>query len=135
MPRAPAQLRDKHPRVHVDLKLIEPEDSLIELQRGRTDLAIVVGPREQRGDDIVLTHLVDDGYRAVLPKGHHLATKRVIDLAVPRMGLGTRHRDVVVRTVRNPEPVRRIFAAVRQTALAQPAMCDLLDALRNGPTK
>jgi DNA-binding transcriptional LysR family regulator len=30
---------------------------------------------------MLFEHLVDDPYRAVLPKGYRLATKRVIDLA------------------------------------------------------
>jgi hypothetical protein len=36
-----------------------------------------------------------------------------------------------VRPVRNPEPVRVISAAVRETALGQPALRGLLDALRD----
>jgi hypothetical protein len=38
---------------------------------------------------------------------------------------------VVVRRVRKPEPVRAIYAAVRETALAQPALAGLLNALRD----
>ncbi|MFE9173552.1 LysR substrate-binding domain-containing protein [Streptomyces kebangsaanensis] len=50
---------------------------------------------------------------------------------MPRLGLRGRHPGVVVRPVRNPEPVRVISAAVRKTALEQPALRSLLQALRD----
>ncbi|MGW1073509.1 LysR family transcriptional regulator [Streptomyces sp. NPDC002537] len=49
---------------------------------------------------------------------------------MPRTSLANHHPGVVVRPVRNPEPVRGIHAAVREVSLAQPALCCLLDALR-----
>lgn len=49
---------------------------------------------------------------------------------MPRLGIGIAHPGVVVRPLRNPEPVRAIFAAVREVSLAQPAVHALLDALR-----
>ncbi|MEU5390323.1 LysR family transcriptional regulator [Streptomyces tibetensis] len=50
---------------------------------------------------------------------------------MPMLGLRTRHPGVVVRPVRGPEPFRVISAAVRETALEQPALRDLLAALRS----
>jgi DNA-binding transcriptional LysR family regulator len=50
---------------------------------------------------------------------------------MPRLGLRTRHPGVVVRPVRGPEPFRVISAAVRDTALEQPALRGLLEALRS----
>lgn len=50
---------------------------------------------------------------------------------IPRLGLGSRHPDVVVRVVRDPEPVRTIHAAVRETAPPQPALRAFLRALRD----
>lgn len=50
---------------------------------------------------------------------------------MPRLGLRNQHPGVVLRPVRNPEPVRVIAAAVRKTALDQPALRSLLDALRD----
>jgi DNA-binding transcriptional LysR family regulator len=191
VPPALAKLRARHPRVQVDLKLIDPADPLPEVEQGRADLAIVVSPRRNVRDGIRLVHLMDDPYHAVLPKGHHLAGKRVLDLAdladepwvnneltagpclekmlaacaaagfspnfvvesddyataqgfvaaglgvtlIPRMGLGQRHPGVVVRRVRRPEPVRSIHAAVRETSLAQPALADLVTALRDAATQ
>jgi DNA-binding transcriptional LysR family regulator len=191
MPPALARLRRVHPGVQVDLKLIDPEDPLPEVEQGRADLAIVVRPRDRPRDGIRLVHLLDDPYLAVLPRGHRLAAKRVLDLTdladepwvdnewppgpcleavldscaaagfspnfvvesddyataqgfvaaglgislIPRMGLGSRHPAVVVRKVRNPEPRRAIYAAVRETSLAQPALRELLDALRDAATR
>ncbi len=186
VPPALAKVRAEHPGVQVDLKLIDPQDPLPEVEQGRADLAIVVSPRQVR-DGIRTVHLLDDPYHAVLPKGHPLAAKRVLDLTdladepwvnnelsagpcletmldacsaagftpnfvvesddyataqgfvaaglgvtlIPRMGLGNRHPGVVVRRVRKPEPFRAIYAAVRETSLAQPALAGLVAALRD----
>jgi DNA-binding transcriptional LysR family regulator len=191
VPPALAWLRREHPGVQVDLKLIDPEDPLPEVEQGRADLAIVVRPRDRLREGTRLVHLLDDPYRAVLPRGHRLAAKRVLDLAdladepwvssewragpcldavldacasagfnpnfvvesddyataqgfvaaglgiglIPRTGLGTGHPGVIVRKVRKPEPVRAIYAAVRETSLAQPALRGLLDALRDAATQ
>ncbi|GAA2434752.1 LysR family transcriptional regulator [Streptomyces macrosporus] len=184
-----ARLRRAYPNVRVDLGPADPEDPLLQVREGRADLAVVVRPRDPLPEGIRLTHLLDDPYRAVLPRGHRLAAKRVLDLVdladepwvigewpgpcrdvvldacaaagftpdfavdsedyasaqgfvaaglgvalIPRMGLGSRHSGVVVRRVRGPEPVRTIHAAVRETAPAQPALRELLDALRSAAT-
>jgi DNA-binding transcriptional LysR family regulator len=191
VPPALAKWRAEYPGVQVDLKLIDPGDPLPEVVQGQADLAIVVSPREQPADGIRLVHLLDDPYHAVLPKGHRLAAKRVVDLAdmadepwinnelsggrchelmlnacaaagftpnfavesddyataqglvavglgvtlLPGLGLGQRHPAVVVRRVRNPEPVRSIYVAVRETSLARPALAGLLAALRDVATQ
>ncbi|SDH61757.1 DNA-binding transcriptional regulator, LysR family [Actinokineospora alba] len=187
VPPALAKLRRDHPGVQVDLKLIDPESPLPEVESGRADLAIVVHPRQGplRGG-VRLIHLLDDPYRAVLPRGHRLASKRVLDLVdladepwignewpagpclqvmfdacaaagfspnlvvesedyttaqgfvaaglgisvIPQMGLGSRHPGVVVRKLRRPEPIRAIHAAVRESSMSQPALRDLIEALR-----
>ncbi|MFE6284188.1 LysR family transcriptional regulator [Streptomyces sp. NPDC057877] len=49
---------------------------------------------------------------------------------IPRLGLGSRHPEVVVRPVREPEPSRSIHAAVRRTAPVQPALGAFVEALR-----
>ncbi|MGY0020692.1 LysR family transcriptional regulator [Streptomyces sp. cg35] len=181
-----ARLRAEHPSVGVDLAAADPDDPLAEVQRGDADLAVVVRTADGPRAGVRLLDLVADPYRAVLPKGHPLAARRVLDLAdladqpwvgtegpagpchvlvteacgaagftpdvvvdsadyataqgfvaagigvglMPLMGLAHRHSDVVVRTVRGPEPVRRICAAVRDTAPAQPALTALVSALR-----
>jgi DNA-binding transcriptional LysR family regulator len=181
-----ARLRVEHPGVRVDLELADPEDPFEELVRGRADLAVVVQAPGRAGDGFRLVHLLDDPYAAVLPLGHPLADRDVIDLnelsgeqwvgseppgpclepvidscaaagfspdfvirsedyataqgfvaaglgvgLMPRLGLRSRHPGVVVRPVRNPEPVRVISAVARETALDQPALRSLLSALRD----
>ncbi|MEU8981663.1 LysR family transcriptional regulator [Streptomyces sp. NPDC048309] len=182
-----ARFRAEHPGVEVELKLIDPEDPLPEVKEGRADLALVVRlPGGSAVEGVRLVHLLDDPYRVVLPKGHRLVRKRVLDLVdlaeepwvgsewpgpclaaqldacaaagfrpdfvvqsedyvtaqgfvaaglgvslIPRLGLGGRHPDVVVRKVRAPEPVRAIYAAVRESAPEQPALRGLLGALRD----
>ncbi|MEU9347025.1 LysR family transcriptional regulator [Streptomyces sp. NPDC048278] len=181
-----ARLRAEHPGVRVDLELTHPEDPFQEVARGRADLAVVVQAQDRTGDGFRLVRLLDDPYAAVLPLGHPLAGKEMIDLhelsgeqwvgseppgpclqpvldscaaagfspdfviqsedyataqgfvaaglgvgLMPRLGLRNRHPGVVVRPVRNPEPVRVISAAVRKTALEQPSLRGLLDALRD----
>lgn len=191
VPPALATLRREHPGVRVDLQLIHPADPLPEVARGAADLVIAVLPNGfQPNGAVKLTHLLDDPYRAVLPKGHRLAGRRVIDLAdlaeepwvgnewppgpclrvmldacasagfsprfvvesenyscaqgfvatglgvslVPALGLD-RRGDVVVRRVRRPEPVRSIYAVVRESVADQPAMRCLLDGLRAGVSR
>ncbi|WP_409466844.1 LysR family transcriptional regulator [Amycolatopsis sp. GA6-003] len=82
VPYAVAALRREHPGVWLDLKLIDPGDPLTEVEEGRADLAIIVYPRpSEPGQGIELVPLLDDPYRAVLPRAHRLARKRVLDLA------------------------------------------------------
>lgn len=54
---------------------------------------------------------------------------------IPRLGLGGRHPDVVVRPLRSPEPTRAIQAAVRETALPQPALGAFVEALREAAAR
>ncbi|WP_129767421.1 LysR family transcriptional regulator [Streptomyces sp. L-9-10] len=209
-----AELRVEHPGLQVDLRLTGSDDPLPEVREGRADVALVVRPREpgeprergERGehgepkrargprggvfvDGVRFVHLLDDTYRAVLPKGHRLASKRVLELAdlaeepwvasewpgpcldailtacgaagfspdfvvesedyataqgfvaaglgvslVPVTGLAGHHPAVVVRKVRNPEPVRAIYAAVRGPGPDPIALRGLLDALRRAAT-
>ncbi|MCI2419419.1 LysR family transcriptional regulator [Saccharopolyspora sp. K220] len=48
---------------------------------------------------------------------------------VPRLGLDVVHPGVVVRPVRHPEPVRRLYVAVRETVADRPATRSLLNTL------
>ncbi|MET7758975.1 LysR family transcriptional regulator [Streptomyces sp. NPDC005389] len=76
-----ARFRTEHPGVRVDLRIAEgaPADE-------EADLTLVVRPRgggpDAAGDGLRLVHLLDDPYRAVLPRGHPLADRRTaVDLA------------------------------------------------------
>jgi DNA-binding transcriptional LysR family regulator len=82
VPPAVAALRREYPGIQLDLKLIEPADPMPEVESGNADVAIVVLPRrDPPAKGVELVHLLDDPYRAVLPKNHHLAAKPVVDLA------------------------------------------------------
>ncbi|MFF1904971.1 LysR family transcriptional regulator [Kitasatospora sp. NPDC058218] len=78
---AVAAFRGGHPGVRLDLAMTDPEDPLQDVLRGRADLAVVVRPDGREHPGLRLVHLLDDPYRAVLPKGHPLGAKRVLDLA------------------------------------------------------
>ncbi|MFD8010743.1 LysR substrate-binding domain-containing protein [Streptomyces sp. NPDC058955] len=75
-----ARFRQEHPGVRVDLRMTDPEDPLVEVAEGRADLAVAVRPRDRHQEGMRFVHLLDDPYRAVLPAGHRLAAKRVLDL-------------------------------------------------------
>ncbi|MER6096052.1 LysR family transcriptional regulator [Streptomyces sp. NPDC001728] len=75
-----ARFRTEHPGVRVDLRIADgPPDA-------EADVTLVVQPRDGGahgvGDGLRLVHLLDDPYRAVLPKGHRLADRRgAVELA------------------------------------------------------
>lgn len=191
LPPALAQVRQKHPDLRVDLKLIDPEDPLPEVENGDADLAIVVQPRGPLRAGTRLVHLLDDPFRVVLPRQHPLAAEpslRLAELAgeawvgcewpagaclevvldacaaagfapgfvvesddyataqgfvaagmgislIPNLGLGTVHPGVAIRPVRDPEPVRGIYAAVREASLATASVRSMLDALRDAASR
>lgn len=82
VPQAVASVRREFPGVRLDLKLAEPSESMPQVESGAADVAITVvteqNPRHRR---LELVHLLDDTYRVVLPRGHRLARKRILDLA------------------------------------------------------
>ncbi len=82
VPPAVATFRAERAGVELDLKLTEPKDPFEELAAGRADVAItVLEPDEPAPLGMVARHLLADPFFAVLPRGHALARKRVIDLA------------------------------------------------------
>jgi len=81
VPLAVAALRRDFPGVRLDLKLVEPDDSMPEIESGEADVAMIVLPSSSpRIKGVEYIHLLDDPYRAILPKNHRLARKRVLDL-------------------------------------------------------
>ncbi|MFE5793361.1 LysR family transcriptional regulator [Streptomyces sp. NPDC056503] len=77
-----ARVRREHPAVTIDPRLADPDDAAAEVYRGDADLALVVRPpADAPRQGLQVVHLLDDPYRAVLPAGHPLAPKRVLDLA------------------------------------------------------
>ncbi|OIJ63613.1 LysR family transcriptional regulator [Streptomyces mangrovisoli] len=81
MAPALARFRQEHPGIRIDLRMTDPRDPLTEVTEGRADLALVVRSPDRHHQGIRFVHLLDDPYRAVLPGGHRLAGKRVLDLA------------------------------------------------------
>jgi DNA-binding transcriptional LysR family regulator len=82
VPPAVAAVRREFPGIRLDLKLIEPEDPMPEVETGKADVAIVVSPRPRpTAKGVELVHLLDDPYRVVLPRTHPLARRSELDLA------------------------------------------------------
>ncbi|MFG2846452.1 LysR family transcriptional regulator [Kitasatospora sp. NPDC048296] len=77
---AVAAFRREYPGVRLDLGVTDPADPLTEVRDGRADLAVVFRS-EEAPVGLRLVHLRDDPYRAVLPRGHRFASRRVLDLA------------------------------------------------------
>ncbi|MEU0940837.1 LysR family transcriptional regulator [Embleya sp. NPDC005971] len=182
-----AALRRELPGVEVRLELSDPRHPLTPVREGRADVALVVRPDDRPPvDGLRLEHLLDVRYRAVLPRGHRLAAKRVLDLVdladepwvasesegpcrdvlleacaaagfgprfvvdsqdyataqgfaaaglgvalIPESALDGPRPTTVVRRIRNPEPTRRVYAAVRTSAPPQPALRAFLAGLRD----
>ncbi|MFF5057074.1 LysR substrate-binding domain-containing protein [Micromonospora sp. NPDC000663] len=180
-----ARLRREYGDVTIEPKLANPNDPLLDVEQGSADLAIVVRrTSDESRQGIRVMPLLDDAYQVVLPIGHPLGGRRMVDLInlagerwvgseppgpcleaitdacaaagfspdfvatsedyataqgfvaaglgislIPRLGLGTRHPGVTIRPVRRPEPVRTIYAAVREISLDQAALRTLVDAL------
>ncbi len=82
VPPAVALLRQEQPGIKIDLKLVEPGNPILDVESGEADIALVVSSqRRPPAKGVALVHLLDDPYRAVLPKAHPLARKNIIDLA------------------------------------------------------
>jgi DNA-binding transcriptional LysR family regulator len=75
VPRALALFNEDHPGIEIDLTIAETDEAVAALRSGLVDIALVgvhddveCGARE-----VVYTHLLDDSYRVVLPRGHPAA--------------------------------------------------------------
>lgn len=82
LPRAVAAYGRTHPAVELTLDLSEPDASLRALRAGEIDLAVTYHFDGQPDPErFTVRHLLDDGYRAVLPAGHRLARRREVAFA------------------------------------------------------
>src|SRR5919199_211045 len=64
-----AAFRERHPAVELSMSLQEPEDALPQLRAGELDLVVVFSPgaADATGDELSLTHLLEDPLLLVLP--------------------------------------------------------------------
>lgn len=82
VPPAVALFRKRCPGVQLDLKLWDPAYDTHGITDGETDVKLVVLPHGYPPEDGVRrVHLLDDPYRAVIPRGHRLARRRSFPLA------------------------------------------------------
>jgi DNA-binding transcriptional LysR family regulator len=84
VPRAVAAFHERHPRVDLSMLEAEPDDAAIRLRSGEADLALVYDHESTPGllpSDLELTHLIDDPYQVIIPKGHPLAGRRRLSVA------------------------------------------------------
>ena len=84
VPHAVKAFHDRHPKVELSMIEAEPDEAQLRLRSGDIDLALVYDFEPlpgTLGDDLELTHLIDDRYDAVLAVDHPLAARKRIRLA------------------------------------------------------
>jgi molybdate transport repressor ModE-like protein len=81
VPRAVAAFHERHPRVELSMLEAEPDEAAVRLKAGEVDLALVYNHDSTPGLVLELTHLIDDRYDMIVPKGHALADRRRLSLA------------------------------------------------------
>lgn len=84
VPRAMSRFRAVNPAVELDLAVAEDDEALANLRSGRIDLSVVAfdDPSQAAGhDDLVLTAVLTDPFRVIVPRDHRLAGRRSIALA------------------------------------------------------
>jgi molybdate transport repressor ModE-like protein len=83
VPQAVAAFHECHPEVELSMIEAEPDAACERLRAGEIDLALVYDFEPIPGTldgELDLTHLIDDPYDVLLPKGHALATRRSLKL-------------------------------------------------------
>jgi DNA-binding transcriptional LysR family regulator len=84
VPRAVAEFHRRHPEVELSMIEAEPDAASAALKAGDIDLALVYDFEALPGmlnGELDLTHLVDDGYEAIVRKDHPLAEQRQLRLS------------------------------------------------------
>jgi DNA-binding transcriptional LysR family regulator len=79
-----ARRRRPHPDIDLDLRVVEPDQALRALVRGRLDIALMIdSPLEPIvvPDDVELLEVTDDPMLIALPPDHRMASRRSVDLA------------------------------------------------------
>jgi DNA-binding transcriptional LysR family regulator len=99
VPAAVATFHERFPEVELNVVQMEPEEAAACLESSELDLALVYDltpPTGVLGDELELTHLLDDRYTVVLFKGHPLAggsSPQLSDLASD-VWINTTERDL-----------------------------------------
>jgi DNA-binding transcriptional LysR family regulator len=85
VPGALAAFQALHPKVALDLVVLEGDDGIVRLRSGSIDVLVAVepmSPGNAADDDLVHRHLLADPFRVVLPRTHPLAAQQSVDLAL-----------------------------------------------------
>jgi len=83
VPQALAAFQRHLPEVALNLTVLEPDEAIASLHAGTIDVAVVVetfAPGHAPSDGLRRRHLLADPFRMVIPRGHRLAARRVVDL-------------------------------------------------------
>lgn len=83
VPRAMARFRTAHPAVELDLTVAEDDEALAALRAGHIDVGLIAidgGELEPVDDDLQRTLILVDPYRAILPRDHHLSSRKTVSL-------------------------------------------------------
>jgi DNA-binding transcriptional LysR family regulator len=83
VPQALAAFQQHLPGVALDLTVLETDEATASLHAGTIDVAVVVEtfpPGHAPSDGLRRRHLLADPFRMVIPRGHRLAARRVVDL-------------------------------------------------------
>lgn len=85
VPPALAAVRQALPGLRISLRVADPDEALPMLRQGLLDVAVVEAHEVPApgilSDGLTLDLLLSDPFRIVLPRGHRLASKRVIRLS------------------------------------------------------
>jgi DNA-binding transcriptional LysR family regulator len=83
VPEALAAFQRHLPEVAIDVTVVEPDEAIANLHAGTIDVAVVVetfAPGHAPSDGLRRRHLLTDPFRMVIPRGHRLAARRLVDL-------------------------------------------------------
>jgi DNA-binding transcriptional LysR family regulator len=85
VPRALAAFQALHPRIAIDLAVVEGDDAITSLRSGSIDVLVAVEPKSPGDafhDHLIHQHLLSDPFRVVLPRYHPLASEPSVDLSL-----------------------------------------------------
>jgi DNA-binding transcriptional LysR family regulator len=128
VPQAVEVFHRRHPDVELNVVQMEPAEAGARLESRELDLAIVYDLEPATGalgEEIKLTHLLDDRYVAVVSKRHPLATSDVIELGTlaQEVWINTTSRDlcreVILRACRAAGFEPRVAFEVDEIATSQ----------------